>query len=234
MKWVAFICAAAIIGCAIPITVELTLLLRETRIDEDRISGEIIGAARTVSEAAGDQESYWKKEEPQMTKLLLDSTHLVGGLDVSFNGGLIRGGKQPGLIPELNGMIGEANAAITRFDRQTLPALGLLLTNGSDLVAHVDERTGDLSTQFGGLVTSTQATVEAITVDAQSANAALEPMARAAEEAHGAATNVNATTKDVRDWVHAETAPIKGAWAHIKVFLFELAGPLASVASAIK
>jgi len=59
-------------------------------------------------------------------------------------------------------------------------------------------------------------------------------MARASENVEGVTTNLNATTKDVRDWVHAETAPIKGAWAHIKVFLFELAGPLASVASAVK
>jgi hypothetical protein len=46
--------------------------------------------------------------------------------------------------------------------------------------------------------------------------------------------NAAATTKDVRDYVHRELAPIHGFWNGVKGFIFELAGPLAEVATSIK
>ena len=220
MKWVAFICAAALVGCLIPVAYELTLLLQSARIDMDQLKDEYIGVALPAKKALADISA---------ASLVIAQ---IGSKERNAfdaqNAYYVELGKQT------TALLGEANAAITRIDRQTLPAIGLLAVNGSNLIGRVGDDTQSISEKFTGLITSTQATVEAITVDAQSANAALEPMARASENVEGVTTNLNATTKDVRDWVHAETAPIKGAWAHIKVFLFELAGPLASVASAVK
>ena len=55
-----------------------------------------------------------------------------------------------------------------------------------------------------------------------------------AEHTAGTTANVEATTKDVQDFVHRETAPVKGTWNVIKSFLFEIAGPAASVATSLK
>jgi len=48
------------------------------------------------------------------------------------------------------------------------------------------------------------------------------------------AANVESTTNDVRDFAHRELAPVKGTFNIIKNFLFELAAPLANVATAVK
>ena len=48
------------------------------------------------------------------------------------------------------------------------------------------------------------------------------------------ATNADATTADVKKIADEWAAPVKGTWNHIKMFLFEAAGPLASIATAIK
>ncbi len=48
------------------------------------------------------------------------------------------------------------------------------------------------------------------------------------------AANVDATTGDIRAFVHRETAPVKGTWNVIKAFLMEFAGPVAEVFTAAK
>ena len=220
MKWVLFILAAALLGCAAPVAYELTLLLHETRVDEDKITGEVEGwnhgvwntlgntssAMNTIAQVAGHESKAFKQQNEYYIDL----------------------GKQTKTVLE------SANVAITRFGKQTLPAAGLLLTNGSDLVSHVDASTSDVFAQFHGLLTAAQTATEAITVDAQSANATLEPLAGAATNVEATTANLQATTKDVETWVHTETAPIKGAWHAIKSVLFELLGPMAEVVSAIK
>jgi len=46
--------------------------------------------------------------------------------------------------------------------------------------------------------------------------------------------HIEGTTKDVQDFAHRELAPVKGTWNAIKAFLFEIAGPAASVATSLK
>lgn len=55
-----------------------------------------------------------------------------------------------------------------------------------------------------------------------------------AQHADATATNVEATSADVKKVADEWAAPVKGLWNHIKVFLFEAAGPLASIATAFK
>ena len=46
--------------------------------------------------------------------------------------------------------------------------------------------------------------------------------------------NLADTTKDIKDYVHRETAPVRGTWNVLKSFLREFAGPAAQVATAVK
>jgi hypothetical protein len=46
--------------------------------------------------------------------------------------------------------------------------------------------------------------------------------------------HIEGTTKDVQDFAHRELAPVKGTWNAIKAFLFEIAGPAASVATSLR
>lgn len=55
-----------------------------------------------------------------------------------------------------------------------------------------------------------------------------------AEHTAGTTANVEATTKDVRDFAHRELAPVKGTWNILKEFLFQIAGPASSVATSLK
>lgn len=48
------------------------------------------------------------------------------------------------------------------------------------------------------------------------------------------ATNVEATTKDVRDFAHRELAPVKGTFNIIKNFLLQFAAPIATVVTSAK
>ena len=220
MKWVAFICAAALVGCLIPVAYELTLLLQSARIDMDQLKDEYIGVALPAKKALADISA---------ASLVIAQ---IGSKERNAfdaqNAYYVELGKQT------TALLGEANAAITRIDRQTLPAIGLLAVNGSNLIGRVGDDTQSISEKFTGLIATTTAATESLQQDAEAARPGIDQLSGTAEEAHGAATNVNATTKDVRDWVHAETAPIKGFWNKMKMFVFELAGPLASVASAIK
>ena len=50
----------------------------------------------------------------------------------------------------------------------------------------------------------------------------------------GVSGNVDATTGDIRAFVHRETSPVTGTWNVIKAFLREFAGPAAQVATAVK
>ena len=84
----------------------------------------------------------------------------------------------------------------------------------------------------------------------KSANVALANTARLSADPalHETLLHVDATTaamqatgelvqdsmKDIHDFIHRETAPVRGAWNTIKAFLREFAGPAAQVAVAAK
>jgi methyl-accepting chemotaxis protein len=55
-----------------------------------------------------------------------------------------------------------------------------------------------------------------------------------AENTAKTTAHIEGTTKDVQDFAHRELAPVKGTWNAIKAFLFEIAGPAASVATSLK
>jgi ABC-type transporter Mla subunit MlaD len=69
---------------------------------------------------------------------------------------------------------------------------------------------------------------------AQGLSVTIPNLEQTAQASAGTADNVEATTKDVKDFVHRETAPVRGTWNVIKQFLFEIAGPAASVATAAR
>ena len=131
------------------------------------------------------------------------------------------------LVAQATQTIGDIDASIRAFDTQTLPTFGVLLSSGSDLVHHVDSQTGEVADGFRGLLSAGTAATVAIDADADAAHAALEPLARTS-------ANIEATTADVRKIADEWAAPIKGAWAHLKQFMFAIAGPAANVATAFK
>ena len=131
------------------------------------------------------------------------------------------------LVGHATKMMEDADASIRAFDTQTLPTFGVLLSSGSDLVHHVDSQTGEVAEGFRGLLSAGTAATVAIDADADAAHAALEPLARTS-------ANIEATTADVRKIADEWAAPIKGVWAHLKQFLFAIAGPAANVATAFK
>jgi hypothetical protein len=59
-------------------------------------------------------------------------------------------------------------------------------------------------------------------------------LARTAENTAETTKNLADTTADIKEYVHRETTPVRGTWHLVKEFLYELAGPLASVATAAK
>ena len=205
MKWVALICAAALLGCAIPVAYEATLLLQSARIDMDQLTDEYIGVALPAKKALAD-----------ISAASLVIAQIGAKERNAFD---VQSAYYVELGKQTTALLGAANAAITRFDRQTLPAAGLLLTNGSDLVSHIDERTGDLSSQFGGLVTAAQAATESVQQDAEAARPGIDQLSGTAEEAHGTVKELHGSATDFHQWTHRELAPVKGFYHTFKEIL---------------
>jgi len=205
MKWVAFICAAALVGCLIPVAYELTLLLQSARIDMDQLKDEYIGVALPAKKALADISA---------ASLVIAQ---IGSKERNAfdaqNAYYVELGKQT------TALLGEANAAITRIDRQTLPAIGLLAVNGSNLIGRVGDDTQSISEKFTGLIATTTAATESVQQDAEAARPGIDQLSGTAEEAHGTVKELHGSSTDFHQWTHRELAPVKGFYHTFKEIL---------------
>jgi hypothetical protein len=193
-------------------------------IDEFRQDGATI--AQNVESVSKATETALKSIQAIETNTTRTEAEMAGLLSASRHAMLTKD-QVAALVAHVTKTLEDADASVNRFNNQTLPDFGKLLSSGSDLVAHADAETGEMATQFRGFLSAGTGAVESIGSDANAAHAAIEPLA-------GTAQNVEATTADVRKIADEWAAPIKGVWAHLKQFLFAIAGPAANVANAIK
>lgn len=115
-------------------------------------------------------------------------------------------------------------------------------------------RLGAAAQSLEGIAPTTQGAIAQIAQDAHTTETASQAMIQAAtsdlsdpaihetlEQGKEASANLNgmsrdgkAMTTDAAEAVHRWTRPVTGTWHILKAFLFEIAGPAASVASAAK
>jgi hypothetical protein len=83
---------------------------------------------------------------------------------------------------------------------------------------------------------ATQAMIGAATKDLADTNiqSTMISVRETAQATASATAHLDATAADLQKVADEWAAPIHGLWAHLKAFIFEAAGPLASVATAIK
>lgn len=145
----------------------------------------------------------------------------------------------------------------TRHSVLTKEQVQELVAHGDALMANADfalAQIGAAAASVRGLSPAAQDAIKQFAEDAHDTMAGSQQMIKAAtddlsapeikqtlgslaETSAGAAQttkNVQATTQDIRDYVHRETTPIRGTWNMVKSFLLGIAGPLAQVAAAAK
>lgn len=216
------ICLGVVVAPAAVLLIEGALLLREARIDEDKITGETIGlalptknaeaqiasAAKTFAQVGAqerdtfqEQQQYFRDLSTRSDALLDAATRTVNELNTS-------------VLPRVTAALDGTTALETNAARDL-----------TDTTIKIDDTIDALRPMIDGGIRATTA-----------AAAALSDPSIHETEAHldGVAGNLDATSGDVRAFVHRETAPVRGTWNIIKSFLAEFAGPLAQVATAAK
>ena len=124
------------------------------------------------------------------------------------------------ITQHVNQLLGDADASVNRFNTETLPAFNGLVSSGHSLVSASGDSVRTLSQQGAILLSAGSSAIEAT-----------QPVIGHIDKA---SANLEGTTADLKTIADQWAAPIKGAWGHIKAFLFAIAGPAANVATAIK
>lgn len=170
-------------------------------------------AVGQISTAANSENSYFTKEEPAVTKSLADFKHFVGALDVSFNGGLIRGDVQPGLIPKLETTVDHATETVTN--------LGDAAKKFGDLAPKAGDAIERFSNDSHDTLISGQQTLLAATADMT--DPAIEEtfnrIAASAINLDGMSSDGKKMTTDAAAFVHRELAPVRGVKNTLKAGL---------------
>lgn len=166
--------------------------------------------------------SSWQEqavgELRETRKATADLHDLLIHTDISLNGrhgdGGVLGELHADTLPRIYNLLDSSDGAVLDLDR-TLNRIG--------------DSTDTVVSQTGTLVVALTARVNDPQYDSILANAA------------ASMANLKDTTSqglivatDVRKVADEWAAPVKGLWNHVKVFLFEAAGPLAEVVSAFK
>ncbi len=164
------------------------------------------------------EQAHWDAELRETRKATADIHDLIIHTDVSLNG---RHGD--------SGILGDLHANV-------VPRVVAILQDSDTAAVHVAaavDRTGaatDVAVgKVGPLLDALTARVSDPSYD--------RILADAAESMHnlaGMTADGKQMTADSAAFVHRELAPVKGAWNSIKAFLFEIAGPAASVATALR
>jgi ABC-type transporter Mla subunit MlaD len=162
--------------------------------------------------AAAEQRAYWNKTSLETYKTMAALRLTIVRTDESLNNVLL-----PKLATSL-----DATAALE----------GTAARDLSDVTGKVDSTIDALRPEIDASIGATQAASAAM----ETASKTMADPAIHETLAHvdGVAGNLDATSGDIRAFVHRETTPVRGTWNMIKVFLRDFAGPAAQVATSVK
>lgn len=164
------------------------------------------------------EESHWDEELRETRKATADIHDLIIHTDIALNGrhgdAGILGEIHANLLPHMVSVLDSSNTAVIR------------------VAANVDRIGGTTDAAVQKIIPL----VDALTGRVQDPryDAILSNAAESMQNLTGMTADGKRITSDTSAFVHRELAPVKGAWNVIKEFLFQIAGPAASVAAAFK
>jgi hypothetical protein len=221
-------------GCCIALTACAALFL----LSLVRLSNTINS---TLLQVRADAHTEALKLDSTLTDLDRDTVIASGTLTSLQKASKLWSSQQDVIFKQTNSLISSLNLSATQASMSLLAASSLLRSLQSSSESLSDTASASL-TKMGdsaaGLATQVQPILlnasEATRIASNGLSESLPDLQATVKSTAATAANVEATTKDVRDFAHRELAPAKGVWNTIKAFLFEIAGPAASVATSIK
>lgn len=131
-------------------------------------------------------------------------------------------------------LLESANATIQLLNQSVVPEISSNLVHSDSLIERSSSAVERISTAAESSINQSAALIESISAGAWNLEPAITNINAIAENSKGISANLEATTGDIKDFVHRETTPVRGTWNMIKNFLKEFAGPAAEVATSIK
>lgn len=213
LKIAAVTLGLALAGAALILMVYAILFLRDARKGLEKLFLDMASVTENVSTAT-------KTLEAVQTDTTRTEAEMAGLLNATRHS-LMTPAQTKELVDRAANLLDNANLSVIRVGAAAQSLQGIAPTTQA-AIAQLAQDSHDSLAQ-------SQALLKAGTDDLQ--DPAIKKATQATEES---AENVDATTRDFAAWVHRETAPVRGTWNVLKEILFEIAGPAASVASAVK
>lgn len=202
--------------------IEVGWLARALRFDLIPKAQAVVDQASTTLTHSNAALTSWQaqtaSELSETRKATADLHDLIVHTDISLNG-----------RHEGEGILGEIHANIIPHLVAVLDSSNAAVLVASDGIRRVSLSTDVVVEKTGPLVDALRLRVADPQYDAILASAAASMENIKQTTAHGEIISAD-VQKIADEWV----APIKGFWNHLKLFVFEIAGPAASVASAFK
>jgi hypothetical protein len=173
-------------------------------------------AALSQITQAGQTEAAVSQAAQSLNKTIAGLDTLIARTDTSLN-------SPEGVLPALAATVAATKGATTELARQARQNLADLDISEQRLIpaiSNFDLASATLARQLPPILANVQATTGGTV--------------RIAQNTADTAAQLDATATDLRKFADRELAPAKGAWHVVKSFLFEIAGPAASVATAAK
>ena len=203
---------------------EVGWLARGLRVDLVPKAQAVVQQASTTldnsNQALKVEQDHWDAELQETRKATARAVDFIGHVDVMLNGthfdgsGGILGELHANILPHLDSVVGDTDVAIRSGTRA------------------LDRASDDTTLALQGVPPVLQALTARVNDphwDELLKNADLSMQSIRDTTAH-----VDASAADLQKVADEWAAPVKGLWNHVKMFLFEAAGPLAEVATAIK
>lgn len=213
-------CVIIVTACASYFLVEGGLLEREARLKVDDVAGQYVrlvepgmkaeaslaAAGLTIAQVGAKERSAFDAQQKYFEDLSKRTNML---------------------LDSANETIKEVNQNVIPRSIESLSSLDLLIRSSTNSVESVSVETQETIAAARPLLEELQSRAADLRTPINDGGAVMQ---------HGAgiAANLEATTGDIKNFVHRETTPVRGTWNIIKAFLKEFAGPLAQTATAVK
>ena len=223
------ICLGAVSACAAALLVEGVLLVRELRIDADKIASEMVGLAlptkNALAQVASAGKTFAQVGEHERDAFQQQQDYFKG------------------LSLRTNALLDSANTTVTLFNTSVLPRVATSLDASAALETSAMRSLTDTTIKIDDTIDALRPMIDGgIRATTSAANAMADPAVHdtlahfdaVAGNLEGMSQDGRRVTSDVAAFTHRELAPVRGTWNLIKSFLVEFAGPLSSVATAAK
>jgi len=216
------ICLGVVTACAAVLLIEGALFVREARVDVDKITGEAEGWNRGVWNVLGDTSAAMKVAAQIGAKERNDfDAQQAYYKDLSQKSGTL---------------LDSLTTTVDSFNGTVLPRVAAALDGTTALETNASRDLTDTTIKIDGTIDDLRPIIDnGIKVTAAAAASMSDPaIHETLAHVDGVSGNLDATSADIRAFVHRETTPVRGTWNVIKAFLAEFAGPAAQVATAAK